>query len=227
MSVRHEELSLPAANARCHSVVYYLMRHDFIDRFSRNQSPIHRLSAPLKAGTALALIIVVVTAPMGAWWLFGVAALFLASIVLLSRIPVLFVLSRVLLLEPFALGGAMLSLFQPAGAVVFATLMVKSTLCIATIVLLSNTMPFAALLNLLKKLGMPSLLVTTLGLMYRYIFVLVDEGERMRRARVSRTFSPNRRRRWSTLASVIGLLGIRSMERSERIFAAMRARGWQ
>jgi cobalt/nickel transport system permease protein len=94
-------------------------------------------------------------------------------------------------------------------------------------VLLSNTTPFADLLRVLKAWRMPALLVTTLSLMYRYLFVLVDEAQRMQRARASRTFTPKRRRAWRTMATVISQLFIRSSERAERIYAAMCARGWR
>jgi cobalt/nickel transport system permease protein len=56
--------------------------------------------------------------------------------------------------------------------------------------------------------------------------VLVDEAQRMRRARASRTFRPGRWWTWRTLTTVIGQLFVRSTERAERIYAAMIARGW-
>jgi cobalt/nickel transport system permease protein len=73
----------------------------------------------------------------------------------------------------------------------------------------------------------PALLVTTLALMHRYLFVLLDESERMRRARSSRTFWRQRRARWRMLGTVVGQLFVRASERAERIYAAMCARGWK
>jgi cobalt/nickel transport system permease protein len=63
--------------------------------------------------------------------------------------------------------------------------------------------------------------------MHRYLYVLVDEAERMRRARASRTFVRGRRIQWRTLATVVGHLFIRASERAERIYDAMSARGWK
>ena len=71
------------------------------------------------------------------------------------------------------------------------------------------------------------MLITTIALMHRYLFVLVDESERMRRARASRTFTRGRRFHWHTLATVVGQLFIRASERAERIYDAMCARGWK
>ena len=78
----------------------------------------------------------------------------------------------------------------------------------------------------MKRARVPAILVSILALMYRYLFVLVDEAQRMRRARASRTFRPGRWWRWHALATVIGQLFVRSTERAERIYAAMIARGW-
>ncbi len=69
--------------------------------------------------------------------------------------------------------------------------------------------------------------MTTLALMYRYLFVLMDEAERMQRARASRTFTKPGLRSWKTLGTVVGQLFVRSSERAERIYSAMCARGWK
>ncbi|MCX6909024.1 MAG: hypothetical protein NTY01_13420, partial [Verrucomicrobia bacterium] len=99
--------------------------------------------------------------------------------------------------------------------------------CLLTMILLSNTTSFADILRVLQRLRVPSLLVTTMALMYRYLFVLADEVGRMGRARASRTFAAQRSAAWWSQADIIGQLFIRSTERAERIYAAMCARGWQ
>ena len=80
---------------------------------------------------------------------------------------------------------------------------------------------------MLQRLWVPWIFVTTLTLMHRYLFVLADEAERMRRARASRTFTRGRRWQWLALASVVGQLFVRASERAERIYNAMCARGWK
>ena len=203
------------------------MRHDFLDRYSRFDSPIHRLPTGVKLVAALALVLAIVVLPQSRLVLLAPMALFLLAAAGLSRIPWRFLLWRVILLEPFVLGVAILALFQPAGWRLFLILVAKCTFCLLTMVLLSNSTPFSDLLRVLKSWRMPALLVTTLSLMYRYLFVLVDEGQRMRRARESRTFVAQRGWAWRTLATVVSQLFIRSSERAERIYAAMCARGWR
>jgi len=203
------------------------MRLDLFDRHSRLDSPVHRLPAAVKLVIAVALVLTTVLLPVSQLIGFALVAMALLAAVVLSRIPLAFLTKRLLLLEPLALGVAMLAVFQPGGWRVFAAVMIRTNLCLLTMILLSNTTPFADLLRVLQRARVPSVMVTTLALMYRYLFVLADEVGRMSRARASRTFLAKRRTAWWSQAGIIGQLFIRSTERAERIYAAMCARGWQ
>lgn len=203
------------------------MQADFLDRHSRLDSPVHRLPAAVKLTAALAFVGVAVGLPRAqAVWLAAIAAALLL-IAAISRVPWRFLVRRMLLLEPLVIGVALLSLFQPGGWRVFLVLVAKTSLCLFAMILLANTTPFSSILRVLKALRVPSLLVTTLALMYRYLFVLADEAQRMKRARLSRTFATTRTRSWGTIATVISQLFIRASERAERIYSAMCARGWR
>jgi cobalt/nickel transport system permease protein len=203
------------------------MHHDFLDRFSRLDSPVHRVSPAWKLALALATVLATVVVPVVHARFFVALALLLALVAGVSGVPARFILGRLVLLEPFVAGIAVLSLFQPGGGGVALSILVKSTLCLATMILLTNTTPFAGILGVLRRMGIPGLLITVLALMYRYLFVLIDEAERMQRARRSRTFTARRDRVWKGWSTVIGQLFVRSTERAERIYAAMSARGWR
>ena len=103
---------------------------------------------------------------------------------------------------------------------------IKSTISVLAVILLSSTTPFPELLRGMEKMKIPHMLTTLLSFMYRYIFVLIDEMQRMRRARDSRGWKG----KWVWQAKVIGhmiaSLFIRSCERGERVYAAMPARGY-
>ena len=203
------------------------MRHDFLDRYSRLDSPIHRLPTTAKLLSTLCVISATVTLHFTYAWFFIIVAGVLLILSALTTIPWRFLFGRLMVLEPFALGIAVMALFQENGVFVFLSILTKSTLCLFTVILLSNTAPSAEILLSLKRFGVPKLLITILALMYRYLFVLIDEAERLNRARSSRTFSSSPFRKWSTMASLIGQLFVRSTERAERIYSAMSARGWR
>lgn len=199
-------------------------RH-LLDNYSHLDSPVHRLPAWAKMLAAVALVVVLVTAPPSAA-LYVSATLALVLVAAVSRVPAAFLLKRLLLLEPFVLGVAVLVLMRPDGLRLFGIVLIRSTLCIAAMVLLSNTTPFSQMLLVLRRVRVPVLMVTTLALMYRYLYVLQDEAARMRTARASRTFDDGRRRTWHGLSTVVAQLFVRASARSERIYAAMCSRGW-
>ncbi len=190
-------------------------------------SPVHRLPAAVKLGVALGLILGTAMLP-AAWhaWFAGVAVVLIIG-AWMSRIAPWFLLKRLLLLSPFVLGVALVNAFQPASRAGWREVALRGALCLATVILVSNTTPFSELLRVLRRVRVPALLITTLALMHRSLFVLADETERMRRARASRTFSRGRRFAWHSLATIAGQLFIRASERAERIYDAMCARGWK
>lgn len=176
---------------------------------------------------ALVLVVGMAVWPLDwALWLLG-PAVFLLLVTAISEVPWRYVLGRLLMLEPFVAAVALLALLGPGGWRLFVLLVVRCTLCLLAMILLASTTPFGDLLEVLRKMHVPGLLVTTLALMYRYLFVLVDESQRMRRARASRTFVSDKRRTWRGLAAVVGQLFVRASVRAERVYAAMCARGWR
>jgi cobalt/nickel transport system permease protein len=205
------------------SVSVHLVNH----HHGQPDSLVHRLPASLKLGVALVIIVATVLAPIQ-WraWFIGVAMLLVLTAGL-SGLPLFFLFRRLLVLSPFVLGVVLVNAFQPTGRERWLAVAIKSVLCLLTVILVSNTTPFSQILRVLKSIRVPALLITTLALMHRYLFVLMDESERMRRARASRTFTRGRRFHWNTLATVVGQLFIRASERAERIYDAMCARGWK
>ena len=181
--------------------------HGLLEHHCRVDSPVHRLAAGPKLAAGLCVVVAALVFPYAKVWLALTALL--------------------LFLEPFVLGVAALSLLRPHGAAVFASLVAKSSVCLLAMILLSATTPFADILAALGRAGLPSLMVTVLALMHRYLFVLLDESERMSLARSSRTFSRGRARSWRSTADIAGGLFVRSSLRAERVYDAMCARGWR
>jgi len=217
------------------------MRHDYIDRYSRLESPVHAIDPRAKVLALFTLLIVCVTTPPGEWWAFCIYAAIVVVIATASSVPARYLLTRVLVVLPFILvvavfvpvmhkgGGSVdLGLFHVSrgGLVVLWNVTVKSLIAVSCLILLSSTTPFADLMHALERLHIPRFFTLVASFMYRYLFLIIDEEERMRRARDSRNF----RGRWIWQSKVIGhmiaSLFLRSQERSERVYKAMCARGF-
>ncbi|HDP69589.1 MAG TPA: cobalt ECF transporter T component CbiQ [Actinobacteria bacterium] len=218
------------------------MKHFFIDKYSEVKSPIRNLDARAKIITFFSLILLCVTTPPKALLAFGGYYLILAIMLVISKVPLSFILKRVVIAIPFILmvaafipfigadvGGSYnlwgITLYQ-RGLLILFNVTVKALFGVAALTLLVSTTPFDELMEGLKKLGVPKVFITIASFMYRYIFVVVDETMRMKRARDSRNFEG----RWIWQASAVGhmvaTLFLRSYERGERVYSAMLSRGY-
>lgn len=204
------------------------MKAHYLDQYAHMDSPVHRIPAPTKLAIAMVLLFLCLLIPVSWTWFFGSLAIFLLVAAISSHVPLGFLFRRLAWLELVIVGMAASRLFgEEGGLAPFLSLVTKATACAAVMLIVSSTTRFSDILSTLTALGLPTLLVTTLGLMYRYLFVLSDEAARMRRARLARTFQQDRGRLWRSMASVIAQLFVRSAERAQRIHSAMLARGWQ
>jgi cobalt/nickel transport system permease protein len=114
----------------------------------------------------------------------------------------------------------------------FTTIALKSWVSVQAALLLTFTTPFHDLVEGLRQLRLPRIMVAIISFMYRYLAVLSGEASRMSRARAARSASRDERGgrsiRWRAAVTgrMVGSLFLRSYERSERIHAAMQARGF-
>ena len=176
-------------------------------------------------GTIILILLITLTPSTHPIW-FGLEGILLLGLLWWRRVPPRCVLRRLLILSPFVAGTALAAQYSATG-VDWKILALRSTLCLLTIIAFAETTAVSDLLRGLRLIRVPTLLVTTLALMHRYLFVLADESSRMNRARAARTFTTGRRLAWLQAASVAGQLFVRATERAERVYDAMCARGWK
>jgi cobalt/nickel transport system permease protein len=209
------------------------MRPDGLEAVSAGTGPLHRLDARLKLIGTVVFIVIVVAAPIGSWTVLGVLGLLLAFAVGLAGIPPSELARRWLTF--FVLVGFLALLVAPAHparardglGVVALGILFKNSLALLAVFVLAGVTPFHKLLVGLRKLGVPQLLVATLQFMERYRHILVDELDRMARARRARTFTRSASLSLRVRTGLIGMLLLRTFERAERVHGAMVARGWQ
>jgi cobalt/nickel transport system permease protein len=240
------------------------MHIHFLDSYRPRPSLIHALDPRVKFVLAVAFILAVALTPVGAWPVYVLLAAIGLSVVLLSELGVGFVLKRAALALPFVLAavpilvtaagaplwsaslGAWTITISDAGAARFASILLKSWLSVQMAIVLAAATPFPQLLLAMRAVRLPRLIVAIFGLMWRYLFVLVDEVLRLLRARAARSGDPRELpeagpraaagatgKRGGTLAwrahvagGMAGNLLVRSFDRGERIYAAMAARGY-
>lgn len=201
--------------------------HIGIEAVAAGDTPVHRLDPRVKIVGLIALVVVAVTTPVGAWAAFASYGLVLVALSLVARLPLAYVLRRLAIVVPFLAAVALLPLVMPDGVRVALTLAAKAATGVLAMVLLSSTTPFPQLLRGFERLKAPRLLVMIVAFMWRYLHVIGEELHRMRIARQARGFQ--RRGIWqvSALGQTIAALFIRSLERGERVYLAMASRGYR
>jgi len=219
------------------------MHHRHIDRFAQGDSPVHRLDARAKLIAVIAYSVILISFNRYAVVELVPLAVLPLAMLWFGGVPTWFALRRVLFLSPFILFVCILSpwydrapevvSFGPwrceiaGGWLTSADIAVKFTLGVLALTALTSTTRFPLLLEAMRRFGVPKMLLLELGFLYRYLFVLIDEAMRARRARDFRgaALAPVGRR-LSAVGSIIASLFVRTLERSERIYMAMAARGY-
>jgi cobalt/nickel transport system permease protein len=222
-----------------------------LDRYVEGDSPFHRADARVKFILAIAAILVVSLLPMGAFlamamiWLMLVACsataglgpfrLSRSAVVALpfaiAAFPLIFTVQEEII-TTIGLGPLDLTV-SAEGIRRFLTIMIGSWLSVQVALLLAFTTPFHDLVDGLRELRVPRIIIAIISFMYRYLAVLTDEASRMLRARDARSGGAGGRSggsiRWRATVTgrMVGSLFLRAYERSERIYAAMQARGFE
>lgn len=211
---------------------------DRLDRLSRQQTAVHRIDPRAKVLATMVFIVCVVS--FGRYEVLPLVPFVVFPVVMAAEgnLPFGF-LGRVLLaVSPFAI---VIGVFNPwfdrdavvwigdfavsGGWVSFVSILLRFLLTASAALVLTATTGFLGVCVALRKLRVPDVFVTQLLLLYRYLFVLGEEVLRMGQAR--RLRSRGRRGMGLTVyGQMLGQLLLRTVARAQRIYLAMKCRGF-
>lgn len=211
-----------------------------LEEFAEGTSVFHRLDPRVKIVTLLPYIIVIavmhgVTYPAFAFFVSAILILITRINIkkLLSRLGVVNIFILILwLFLPFSYPGSAVFAIGPLTATEEGFLFALSitlkanAIVLATIAFLGTSEVFS-LAHALVHLRVPNKLVYLFFFFYRYITVLHDEYTTLRRAITIRAFKPRTTiHTYKTYAYLVGMLIVKSYDRSQRIYSAMLCRGF-
>ncbi|GAA3647336.1 cobalt ECF transporter T component CbiQ [Nocardioides ginsengisoli] len=207
-------------------------------------SVVHRAPAHLKILLLLGFVLVVVATPREWYPVFAGYLALVVAVVLAARVPLSYLLPRMVIEVPFllfaalvpfvaegprvvvALGGGLELSLSEHGLLAAWGLVAKGTLGVLASLTLAATTEPTDVLRGLQRLRFPDLLVQIMGFMIRYVDVVTGDLGRMVTAMRSRGVDPRSPRHWPALARTLGALFVRSYERGERVHLAMLSRGY-
>ena len=214
---------------------------------SNAASPLARLDPRLKLPMTLGLIVGISLAPERAWAAYALLWLLLAVLAVRAGLTPWRLGRSAALALPFTLAAAGLIFTTPGAPLValggltvtaeglgrFASIAIRSWLAVQAALLLGQTTPLPDLLNAARWLRVPETLVAITGFMLRYLALLGDEAAQLQRGRAARSgalpgYQSGGRLLWRARVAggIVGNLFLRAYERSERVYAAMLARGY-
>ncbi len=210
-----------------------------IEAFRHIRSPFHHMDVRLKLiGLFLLLFSFAFVTQLV---LLPVIFILSLTFVLISRLPLMFVVSRLKIPAAlFVVIAVMVLLFSAGepmwtwsifsityeGVASFLLLSIRFVSILLLVIVLFGTSSFHDILRAMSSLGLPSILADMTTFTYRYIHELSLDMQRMRMAVNMRGFKGGIRHTLPVMASLSGTLLFRSYEQSERVYQAMCLRGY-
>ena len=211
------------------------MRHGFLDHHADLDSPLHRLDPRVKIVVAVLGLLLASSETAGATESFVTYYAIGLTLALVSRVPLRHFLRRFAVATPFIMTASSLPLLavwlENRGELDFAlawsaSVALKAYFGILMLALLTATSDFADLLDAMRRLHLPEIIGVLAMLMYRHMFTLADEWQRMSQSRDCRSAGKLTQSRAQIYGKQLGQAFVRSWERSDRVHAAMALRGF-
>ncbi|GHU59789.1 cobalt ECF transporter T component CbiQ [Spirochaetia bacterium] len=209
-----------------------------LESLSSGRSCIHRLHPGAKIITAGLFMVTVISFDRYSPGRIVPFLIYPSILIALGDIPLGMLMRRTALALPFCVFAGISNLvFEQDIALVvggigisfgllsFLTLLLRTLLCVAAVLILAATTPVTRLAAQLRRFRCPALFVTILEISYRYIAVLMTEAASMHTAYLLRGGGTKGIAIPHT-GSFIGHLFLHSVDRAERVYAAMKCRGY-
>lgn len=211
-----------------------------IERPWERASAVRSLPPETKLVALVMFALVVVATPAAAWPVAVAAAVGLAVVAVIARVPYGWALRRAgvelpfvafALLMPFVATGPRTPVgplvLSEAGLVGGALVLVRATLGLGAALVLAASTPPHEIIEGLGRLRLPRALVDVLTHMIRFLDLVADDLHRQGIAHAARGDHRSRVVRLAATAASAGHLFVRCVERGERLQLAMLSRGYR
>jgi cobalt/nickel transport system permease protein len=209
-----------------------------LELLSGKDTVVHRLHPAVKIASCVVFMAAVISFDRYALGRLCPFLFYPCIFIALGELPPSLLLKRTLLALPFCLFAGLSNLImeqEPAftlgnavvsfGFLSFCALILRTVLCVAAVLILIATTPWVSLSAQLRRVHVPAIFVTLLEVCYRYISVLLGETDAMYTAYKLRAGNV-KGIAMAHMGSFVGYLFLRSAARAERVYAAMKCRGY-
>lgn len=209
-----------------------------LEQLAGGSTYVHKLHPAVKLLSALFFMITVISFDR---YTFGrlIPFIFYPTLLMaLAEISYAMLLKRLLIALPFGLfiGVTNIILDRASaftignitvtyGVISFCAILFRTYLCVMTVLILVSVTPLSQITNEMRRFWIPNIFVIMFEMTYRYIGVLLDEAYSMWIAYSLRSVN-KKGIEMKDMGSFAGQLLLRSFDRAERVYQAMKCRGY-
>ena len=207
-----------------------------LEQMSEGDTAVHRLHPTAKLLGTLVYLVMVISFPRYALGMLAPFVFYPVLMLALGEIPFRLVGKRTLVALPFCLFAGLSNVLLDCspmllvggvgvsgGAISCLSILLKTLLCVSAVLALVAVTPMRKLTASLRRLHVPGMLVSLFEMTYRYVGCLMEEASSMSSAYALRG---KPRLEMRHMGSFVGQLLLRSYDRAERVYHAMKCRGY-
>ncbi len=209
-----------------------------LEQLSSGDTCVHRLHPAVKLLATFVYILTVVSFGRYEFTRLAPYVFYPVLMMSLSETPYRMIASRTAVAIPFCLFAGLSNVFflrRPAfellglpvtlGMVSLAAILYRTVLCVSAVLILVAVTPFAELTGQLRRMRVPEVFLLLFEMTYRYIGTLLEEAGSMYTAYMLRA-AGEKGLAMKHMGSFTGQLLLRSFDRAERVYGAMKCRGY-
>ncbi|MCI2057134.1 MAG: cobalt ECF transporter T component CbiQ [Oscillibacter sp.] len=209
-----------------------------LEQLAEGNSPLHRLHPGAKLAITLVYVVCVISFPASSLSALVPFTAYPIVAMALSGTPWKPLLQRIAVAMPFVLFTALSNLLLnrrvlyflgplpvTGGLLACLSIVLKAFLTVGAVLVLIATTSMETLTGQLVRLHVPKILCLQLTMTYRYISVLIQQAQRMYAAYQLRSCG-KKGIQMRDMGCFLGQLLLRSFDQAERIYCAMKCRGY-
>ena len=199
-----------------------------IDELGDKYTMIHKIDSSIKIIVTIIYVIKVLSIKQ--FIISDIISIVLYPLILFKfgKVPVKFILKKVLFILPLILGLSVINLIIDFSysEIYFSVLLIFK--CIFTLIGALLLMVTTGINNLafgLKKLKIPNILIMQILMLHRYIILMMEECYRVKSAYELRTLG-EKSMTMKDYGRIIGQMLLKTIDKSEKVYEAMKLRGF-
>ena len=200
-----------------------------IDELGDSDTRIRKINSSIKIIVTIIYVIKILSIKQFTVINITCTVLYPLIIFIIGKVPIKFILKKVLYVLPIILGLSVINLIIDLSyeEIYFSVLLIfKCTFALVGALLLIATTGINNLALGLKKLKIPNILIMQILMLHRYIILMMEECYRVKSAYELRTLG-EKSMTMKDYGQIVGQMFLRTLDKSEKVYEAMKLRGFE